>query len=93
VQAKDERRKKEAVQRVHWTVSNLKRWLLGTHGGAVNPKYLQAYLDEFVLRYNRRKTAGVGRITARTIASLVSLGPRTLEDITRKSQAYAAFRS
>lgn len=93
VQTKNERHKNDAVQRVHWTVSNLKRWLLGTHGGAVKPKYLQAYLDEFVFRYNRRKTAGVGRIAARTIASLVSRGPRTLEDITRKSLPYAAFRS
>jgi hypothetical protein len=92
VQTKDERRKNDAVQRVHWTVSNLKRWLLGTHGGAVKPKYLQAYLDEFVFRYNRPKTAGVGRIAARMIASLVSRGPRTLEDITRKSEPYAAFR-
>jgi hypothetical protein len=85
VQTKDERRKNDAVQRVHWTVSNLKRWLLSTHGGAVKLKHLQAYLDEFVFRHNQRKTAGVGRIAARTIASLVSRGPRTLEDITRNS--------
>jgi hypothetical protein len=81
------------VQRVHLTVSNMKCWLLDTHGGAVKPKYLQGYLDEFVFRYNRRKTAGVGRIAARMIASLVSRGPRTLENITTKSQTHAAFRS
>jgi hypothetical protein len=50
------------VQRCHWTVSLLKRWLLGTHAGAVKPKHLQAYLDEFVFRHNRRKTVGVGRV-------------------------------
>jgi hypothetical protein len=30
-----------------------KRWLLGTHHGAVRPKHLQHYLDEFVFRFNR----------------------------------------
>lgn len=93
VQKNNERRANDAVQRCHWTVSNLKRWLLGTHGGAVRPKYLQSYLDEFVFRYNRRKTNGVGRIAARTIANLVSRPPRTLSDIVRKSVPYMAFRN
>lgn len=39
---------------VHLIVSNLKRWLLGTHKGAVLPKHLQAYLNEFTFRFNRR---------------------------------------
>jgi transposase-like protein len=93
VQSKQERRADDAVQRCHWMVSNLKRWLLGTHGGAVRPKYLQAYLDEFTFRYNRRKTYGVGRIAARTIASLVSRPARTIADITGNSAPYMAFRS
>ncbi len=93
VQSKQERRANDAVQRCHWTVSNLKRWLLGTHGGAVKPKYLQAYLDEFTFRYNRRKTNGVGRIAARTISSLVSRPARPLAEITEKSAPYMAFRS
>ena len=50
-----------------WAISLLKRWLLGTHAGAVGPKHLQAYLDEFAFRHNRRKTNGVGRIAARVI--------------------------
>jgi len=93
VQSKDERRAKDAVQHCHWTVSNLKRWLLATHGGAVKPKHLQAYLDEFVFRYNRRRTDGVARIAARTIQSLVSRPPKILRDIIRESAPYMAFRS
>lgn len=31
----------------------LKRWLLGTHQGAVRPSYLDYYLDEFTFRFNR----------------------------------------
>lgn len=40
---------------IHRTFGNLKTWLNGTHHG-VAPKYLQNYLDEFVFRFNRRKT-------------------------------------
>ncbi len=39
---------------IHRVFGNLKTWLAGTHHG-VSPKYLQAYLDEFVFRFNRRK--------------------------------------
>ncbi len=34
--------------------TNLKRWLIGTHKGAVKSQHLQAYLNEFVFRFNRR---------------------------------------
>ena len=36
--------------------TNLKRWLIGTHKGAVKSQHLQAYLNEFVFRFNRRGT-------------------------------------
>ena len=39
---------------VHLIISNLKRWILGTHKGAIQPHHLQAYLNEFVFRFNRR---------------------------------------
>lgn len=45
----------EQAQHIHRAFGNLKTWLNGTHHG-VSPKYLQAYLHEFVFRYNRRKT-------------------------------------
>jgi transposase-like protein len=86
VQTKAERRENDAVQSCHWTISLLKRWLLGTHAGAVRPKHLQAYLDEYAFRHNRRRTNGVGRIAARVIERLVARPPltmRTLIDDTR----------
>jgi transposase-like protein len=43
------------LPRVHQTFSNLKTWLDGTHHG-VSPKHLPHYLDEFVFRFNRRRT-------------------------------------
>ncbi len=41
---------------IHRVFSNLKTWLLGTHHGAVSKQHLQAYLNEFTFRFNRRKT-------------------------------------
>jgi hypothetical protein len=72
---KAERREKDALQGCHWTISLLKRWLLGTHAGAVRRKHLQAYLDEFAFRHNRRKTNGTVRIAARVIEGLVASRP------------------
>jgi transposase-like protein len=37
----------------HLVFSNLKSWLQGTHHG-VSPQHLQAYLNEFTFRFNRR---------------------------------------
>lgn len=81
VQTKAERREADAVQGCHWTTSNCKRWLLGTHAGAVSAKHLQAYFDEFVFRYNRRKTDGPARIAARLIESVVAKPARTMRQI------------
>lgn len=38
---------------IHIVFGNLDAWLLGTHHG-VSPKHLQAYLNEFTFRFNRR---------------------------------------
>jgi transposase-like protein/Zn ribbon nucleic-acid-binding protein len=40
---------------IHRVFSNLKTWLLGTHHG-VSEQHLQAYLNEFTFRFNRRQT-------------------------------------
>jgi len=93
VQSKAERRENDAVQACHWTTSLLKRWLMGTHAGAVSNKHLQAYLDEFAFRHNRRKTIGVGRIAARVIESLVARPPismRKLVDNTRRCRWFVS---
>src|SRR6516225_9454963 len=46
----------ELLPRVHLVASLLKRWLLGTHQGAVNRDHLAYYLDEFTFRFNRRRS-------------------------------------
>ena len=39
---------------IHLVISNLKTWIMGTHHGAIAPHHLQAYLNEYVFRFNRR---------------------------------------
>ena len=92
VQTKVERRLGDAVQDCHRTISLMKRWLLGTHASAVRPKHLQAYLDEYAFRHNRRGTNGVGRIASRTIEQLVELPPRTMRDIVDNTPWYRRLR-
>ena len=43
------------LPRVHRAFANLKTWLLGTHHG-VSAKHLPHYVNEFVFRFNRRRT-------------------------------------
>jgi len=45
-----------AMPRVHRVSSLLKRWLLGTHQGAIRPQQLDFYLDEFTFRFNHRSS-------------------------------------
>jgi Zn ribbon nucleic-acid-binding protein len=84
---------KDLQQGCHWTISLLKRWLLGTHGGAVRDKHLQAYLDEFAFRHNRRKTNGVGRIAARVIQQLVVRTPLPMRKIIDETKRCRWFGS
>ena len=40
---------------IHRVFANAKRWALGVYHG-LREEHLQAYLDEFVFRFNRRRT-------------------------------------
>ena len=93
VQTKGQRRENDTLQGCHWTISLLKSWLLGTHGGAVRGKHLQAYLNEFAFRHNRRKTNGVGRIAARVIEQLVARPPLPMRKLIDETRHYRWFGS
>jgi predicted RNA-binding Zn-ribbon protein involved in translation (DUF1610 family) len=61
---------------VHRVFANAKRWAMGVYHG-LRPEHLQAYLDEFVFRFNRRRTPHVafGRLLGLSL---------TLEPVTYK---------
>jgi len=70
---------------VHRVASLLKRWLLGTHQGAVKPAQLEHYLDEFVFRFNRRTSRSRGLIFYRLLEQAVQADPITYRQIAKKS--------
>lgn len=52
----------EVLPGVHRVASLVKRWMMGTHQGSFEQDHLQAYLDEFTFRFNRRKSAHRGML-------------------------------
>jgi len=65
----------------HLVISLLKRWLLGTHQGAVSDKHMQAYLEEFTFRFNRRNAAKRGLLFYRLLEGAVSVEPITTKEL------------
>jgi ISXO2-like transposase domain len=66
---------------VHRVAALLKRWLLGTHRGAVDPRHVDYYLDEFTFRFNRRTSRSRGMLFYRLIQQAAVAGPVTYTDI------------
>lgn len=52
---------------VHKVSSLAKRWLLGTHQGSVDDAHLPSYLNEFVFRFNRRRSRSRGLVFYRVL--------------------------
>lgn len=68
---------------VHRVASLVKRWILGTHHGSVQPAHLDAYLDEFVFRFNRRTSNSRGMLFYRLLQQAVATDPVTYEGVVR----------
>lgn len=71
------------LPRVHRVISLLKRWLLGTHQGAIGHEHLDSYLDEFTFRFNRRKSVSRGKLFYRLAQHTVQITPATYNTIVR----------
>lgn len=63
----------ELLPAVHVIASLIKRWLLGTHQGSVDAAHLPNYLDEFVFRFNRRRSRSRGMVFCRDSSSWPSV--------------------
>jgi len=74
---KDKNAASKLLPRVHRVASLLKRWLLGTHQGAVRAEHLDYYLDEFTFRFNRRTSRSRGKLFFRLLQQAVQIGPTT----------------
>jgi transposase-like protein len=72
---------------VHRVAALIHRWLLGTHQGAVQPSKLDSYLDEFVFRFNRRKSSSRGMLFYRLLEQAVVTPPMTYQNVVNSSKS------
>jgi len=71
------------LPRCHRVASLLKRWLLGTHQGAVSNEHLDYYLDEYTFRFNRRTSTYRGMLFYRLLQQAMATEPTTYRGIVR----------
>lgn len=84
VLSKEGDKARQQLDHVHLVISLLKRWLVGTHQGAVTPAHLQAYLDEFAFRFNRRLSTHRGKLFHRLIQQSVTTRPPAVKALYSK---------
>jgi transposase-like protein len=65
----------EPPPRIHLIASLLKRWILGTHQGAVSHEHMEFYLDEFTFPFNRRRSSNRGKLFYRMVRQAVAINP------------------
>ena len=75
------------LPRVHRVASLLKRWLLGTHQGAISHQHLVYYLDEFTFRFNRRRSRSRGKLFFRLVEQALATAPEPYRAIAQRTKA------
>jgi transposase-like protein len=71
------------LPRVHLVISLFKRWLMGTHQGAVLHTHLDDYLNEFTFRFNRRTSKSRGKLFYRLVQQAVQIEPVTCASLVK----------
>jgi hypothetical protein len=54
---------------------------MGTHQGSFEEDHLQAYLDEFTFRFNRRKSKHRGMLFYRLIEQCIAMHPMSFREL------------
>jgi len=76
-----------ALPHVHLVASLVKRWVLGTHQGSISHAQLDYYLDEFALRFNRRRARHRGLRFYRLLQGAMAADPQPYKDLISKKAA------
>ncbi len=71
----------ELLPGVHRVASLAKRWLLGTHQGSTDEAHLVSYLNQFVFRFNRRRSRSRGLLFYRVLELAVGHDPIRYRDL------------
>ena len=72
----------EYLPAVHLVFAHVKRWLLGTFHGAVRPKHLQIYLEEYTFRFNRRTAGSLCHGLKKLLENALVTPPTTYRQLT-----------
>jgi transposase-like protein len=68
----------------HRVASLLKRWMMGTHQGAISHEHLEYYLDEFTFRFNRRTSQHRGKLFYRLAQQAVAIEPTSYKEMVKQ---------
>jgi len=71
----------ELLPRVNSVTALLKRWLLGTLHGRLDPKHMDSYFEEFVFRFNRRTSKVRGLLFQRVLENSMRVSPTPYKEI------------
>jgi hypothetical protein len=80
----------ELLPAVHRVASLAKRLLLGTHQGRVDEAHLPAYLNEFVFRFNRRRSRSRGLLFYRVLELAAGHDPVRFRDLLASKKPHPA---
>jgi transposase-like protein len=71
----------EKLPHIHLAISLLEGWILGTYQGRIDDYHLQAYLEEFTFRFNRKTSTHRGLLFYRLAQGAMSTVPHPYEDV------------
>lgn len=74
------------LQSCHRVAGLLKRWLMGTHQGAVSHEHLGYYLDEYTFRFNRRTSRYRGKLFYRLLQQAMAVEPVPLKSMIKHAR-------
>jgi transposase-like protein len=71
----------EKLPHIHLAISLINRWILGTYQGHIEEFHLQAYLEEFTFRFNRKTSKHRGLLFYRLVQGAMSTAPHPYENL------------
>lgn len=74
----------ELLPRINTVTALLKRWLMGTLHGRLDPKHMDSYFEEFVFRFNRRTSTVRSLLFQRVLENSIRISPTPYKEITSK---------
>ena len=77
----------DKLPHVHLAISLLNRWILGTYQGSIDEYHLQAYLEEFTFRFNRKTSTHRGLLFYRLVQGAMSTVPHPYEELIKPGKA------